>query len=77
MKFSTYNADRDTHSATHCSVAFGGSGGFWFGACYYDNFNGIYHSQEDFTNYGGIVWGDWKGLLSGLKETLLLIKLRD
>jgi len=77
MKFSTYNADHDTHSTKNCSVAYGGSGGFWFGACYYDHFNGIYYSQENFTNYGGIVWGDWKGYLSGLKETLLLIKLRD
>ena len=71
MKFSTPNQDNDK-SGGDCANQY--PGGWWFGSCLADFFNGRYGS----TKYAsGIHWYVITNLNKSLKKTMMMVKEND
>ncbi|XP_076806414.1 techylectin-5B-like [Clavelina lepadiformis] len=70
--FSTEDSDNDTHGR-NCATAFGGTQGWWFGACSSSFLNGVWMRQS--TGYQhGIIWHNWKQSREPLKETKMKLR---
>uniref|UniRef100_A0A1I8JFN4 Fibrinogen C-terminal domain-containing protein n=1 Tax=Macrostomum lignano TaxID=282301 RepID=A0A1I8JFN4_9PLAT len=74
-KFSTRDVDNDGYSASHCSVNWGGYGGWWhkYSSCSYANPNGnYYYGQTTTASYA--VWYFVEGFRA-LKEFRMMIQV--
>ncbi|PAA61486.1 hypothetical protein BOX15_Mlig007778g2 [Macrostomum lignano] len=75
QKFSTRDVDNDGYSASHCSVNWGGYGGWWhkYSSCSYANPNGnYYYGQTTTASYA--VWYFVEGFRA-LKEFRMMIQV--
>ncbi|CAK8687134.1 unnamed protein product [Clavelina lepadiformis] len=66
--FSTADRDNDSRDDLNCATHYGGSGGWWFGGCFYSALNGVWRRES--TGFAqGIIWHAWKGYHTPLKKT--------
>ena len=62
MAFSTKDSDHDNHGDS-CSNEAGGSGGWWFNACYRALLTGKNYNDITSNNWSGIVWYTYPAIL--------------
>ncbi|XP_076806728.1 microfibril-associated glycoprotein 4-like [Clavelina lepadiformis] len=71
--YSTEDSDNDSHDGMNCATQWGGTQGWWFGACAYSLLNGVWMRESSGVNHG-IVWRLWKGYDESLKETKMKLR---
>ncbi|CAK8690179.1 unnamed protein product [Clavelina lepadiformis] len=71
--FSTEDSDNDSWTSGNCATGYGGSQGWWFGACSYSSLNGVWMRQSSGAAHG-IIWKHWKGWKKPLKETKMKLR---
>ena len=72
MQFSTMDKDNDD-SASHCTVQFYGSGGWWFDRCGYSSLNGINYGDGVSYSGWGLSWYTFANTKESLKTTTMSI----
>ncbi|GFT22626.1 techylectin-5A [Nephila pilipes] len=71
-KFSTIDQDNDDHKEISCALRY--KGGWWYGACYYANLNGLYLRGPHESLENGVNWKTFKGYYESLDSTEMKIR---
>ncbi|KAL1381099.1 hypothetical protein pipiens_013710 [Culex pipiens pipiens] len=72
MKFTTLDADNDTHGPGNCAVDY--KGGWWYTACHESNLNGLYMKGKVEVFATMMCWRAFKGYNYGLKRSRMMIR---
>ncbi|XP_055599531.1 ficolin-2-like [Uranotaenia lowii] len=72
-KFSTLDADHDTHKDGNCAVDY--NGGWWYKACHESNLNGLYMKGKVEIFAKMMCWKAFKGYHYGLKSARMMIRV--
>ncbi|XP_053692608.1 techylectin-5A-like [Sabethes cyaneus] len=75
MKFTTLDADNDSHPPDNCAVMY--KGAWWYAACHASNLNGLYLKgpQEAFATM--MCWKSFRGYNYGLKRSRMMIRVSN
>jgi len=73
QRFTTYDADHDTHSKDNCAVTYRGA--WWYSGCHSSNLNGEYRIYGETVPYArGIIWYHLKGYTYSMQSAEMKVR---
>ncbi len=72
LKFSTYDADHDTHTTGNCAALY--KGGWWYASCHCSNLNGLNLVGHHASYADGINWAKFRGYYYSLKSVEMKVR---